>query len=169
MISFVAIGPRQIAGESLCNIDPTETNFTPKLLCGTKKPLEFISILLLHPSINATDGPYMSASSMPTLYFCDSKTARLVVTDKAIDIMSKNSSIEIKMRVQYGIGYVQSSKSSSSRYDLDGIIPVDAIYNPVKKVNFFVEQSKDVVGCERLIMHVETDGSISPLFCLRSN
>ena len=85
----------------------------------------------------------------------------VVNKDLLICNLSKNSSIEIKMRVQYGIGYVQSSKSSSSRYDLDGIIPVDAIYNPVKKVNFFVEQSKDVVGCERLIMHVETDGSIS--------
>ena len=86
----------------------------------------------------------------------------VVNKDLLICNLSKNSSIEIKMRVQYGIGYVQSSKSSSSRYDLDGIIPVDAIYNPLKRVNFSVEQSKDVVGCERLIMHVETDGSISP-------
>jgi DNA-directed RNA polymerase subunit alpha len=68
----------------------------------------------------------------------------------------------VEFNVEQGKGYVPAGKSD----DLPlGAIPVDAIFTPVRKVNYSVEPTRvgQVSGYERLILELWTDGTISPI------
>jgi len=83
-------------------------------------------------------------------------------------LTSAKSSLSFELTVERGKGYVgaEGNKGSSTI----GVIPLDAIFSPVRRVSFTVEpvrveQSKDF---DRLVIEVETDGSISPAEALSS-
>ena len=76
--------------------------------------------------------------------------------------------LAIDITVQKGRGYVSADKNNTST--TIGVIPVDSIYSPVRRVAFEVqptrvEQSTDF---DRLILEIETDGSITPRDALAS-
>jgi hypothetical protein len=52
-----------------------------------------------------------------------------------------------------------------------GVLPIDAIYNPVRKVNYSVERTRvgHVTDYERLVLEVWTDGTIGPVEALRKS
>jgi DNA-directed RNA polymerase subunit alpha len=70
--------------------------------------------------------------------------------------------LDVEFNVEIGRGYVPASSSDSLPI---GAIPIDAIFTPVRKVNYSVESSSLREGSnqEKLILEVWTDGSISPL------
>ena len=73
------------------------------------------------------------------------------------------TSIEVELVVEKGRGYVPADENKNPDLPI-GFISVDAIYTPIKNVqysveNFRVEQRTDY---ERLLIEVETDGSIHP-------
>ena len=80
---------------------------------------------------------------------------------------SDKAAIEATLVVETGVGYV-----SSDRVDADpegevrprGVMSVDAIFTPVRKVNFTVENTRvgQDVDREKLILEIETDGTITP-------
>jgi DNA-directed RNA polymerase subunit alpha len=72
-------------------------------------------------------------------------------------------SILMDLVVEAGRGYQPIDKSSANRLHSD-MIAVDAIYNPVLRVRFNVEGTRvgQVTDVEKLILNVETDGSMSP-------
>lgn len=75
----------------------------------------------------------------------------------------KNAALAIEMLVEAGIGYVPREKRNPEKMEV-GAIALDAIFTPVRKVNFEVEDMR--VGTEtnynRLRLTIETDGSITP-------
>jgi DNA-directed RNA polymerase subunit alpha len=76
--------------------------------------------------------------------------------------------LAIDITVQKGRGYVSADKNNTST--TIGVIPVDSIYSPVRRVSFEVlptrvEQSTDF---DRLVLEIETDGSITPRDALAS-
>jgi DNA-directed RNA polymerase subunit alpha len=75
---------------------------------------------------------------------------------------SRKAKLSVELNVEIGRGYVPASSSDSLPI---GTIPIDAIFTPVRKVNFLVEPSslREVSNQEKLIMEVWTDGSISPI------
>lgn len=77
--------------------------------------------------------------------------------------LAEEGHVEMELRVDRGRGYVQA-KENRLPTDPIGVIPVDAIFSPVTRVNFTVEAAR--VGhrtdYDRLILEVWTDGSISP-------
>ncbi len=85
---------------------------------------------------------------------------------------SDKASIEMFLVVEKGVGYV-----SSDRLEADpegevrprGVMAVDAIFTPVRKVNFTVENTRvgQDVDREKLILEVETDGTITPEAAVR--
>ena len=83
-------------------------------------------------------------------------------------IASVNTSktVEMEFLIQSGEGYTLNTKNQLS----DGFLPIDAVYMPVKKVNFFIETSSDTVASnlETLILEVYTNGSINPMEALSS-
>jgi DNA-directed RNA polymerase subunit alpha len=70
--------------------------------------------------------------------------------------------LDVEFNVEIGRGYVPASSSDSLPI---GAIPIDAIFTPVRKVNYTVEASSLREGSnqEKLVLEVWTDGSISPI------
>ena len=75
---------------------------------------------------------------------------------------SPKAKLSVELNVEIGRGYVPASSSDSLPI---GTIPIDAIFTPVRKVNFLVEPSSLREGSnqEKLILEVWTDGSVSPI------
>ena len=83
--------------------------------------------------------------------------------DLVICNMAKDVSFDIKFNIDKGRGYVPSEQNKLNNAPI-GTIAIDSIYTPIKKVqysveNYRVEQKTDY---EKLVLDIETDGSISP-------
>jgi DNA-directed RNA polymerase subunit alpha len=89
-----------------------------------------------------------------------------VNTQQYIATVEKNVSLELEFLLSNGRGY--SLGDGLSRVTPPGFLAVDAVFMPVRKVNFFVEVSKETksTDLESLILEIQTDGSITPLTAL---
>lgn len=78
-------------------------------------------------------------------------------------ITDKNVRLEMEITIEKGIGYVPVEQQENREKDL-GLIAIDAVYTPVKRVNYKVENMR--VGkrtdYEKVILEVSTDGSLTP-------
>ena len=74
---------------------------------------------------------------------------------------SPDAKLNIEFNVELGRGYVQASSSDGLPI---GAIPIDAIFTPVRKVNYKIEPSShgEESNQEKLILEVWTDGTLSP-------
>ena len=82
--------------------------------------------------------------------------------------VNEKGRLALDITVQRGRGYVSADRNSSST--TIGVIPVDSIYSPVRRVAFLVEPTRveQSTDFDRLILEIETDGSISPREALAS-
>ena len=69
----------------------------------------------------------------------------------------------IELTVNTGKGYVAADKNRPEDAPI-GLIPIDAIYSPVKKVSYEVQPTREgqVLDYDKLTMKIETDGSLTP-------
>jgi len=78
-------------------------------------------------------------------------------------ITSSKGELEMEIEVGRGIGYVPVEQQEKSEKEV-GVIALDAIYTPVRRVNYNVENMR--VGkrtdFEKITLEIETDGSIQP-------
>ncbi|MGH2573919.1 MAG: DNA-directed RNA polymerase subunit alpha [Actinomycetota bacterium] len=83
--------------------------------------------------------------------------------DLHIATLGKGATMELELVVQRGVGYVPAEKNKNPR-DPIGVIPVDSLFSPVRRVTYSVENTRveQMTDRDRLILDVETDGSISP-------
>ncbi|CAN5802761.1 DNA-directed RNA polymerase subunit alpha [soil metagenome] len=83
--------------------------------------------------------------------------------DLHIATLGKGASLEMEMTVERGVGYRMADKTKKPR-DPIGVIPIDSIFSPVRKVSYAVENTRveQMTDRDRLVLDVETDGSISP-------
>src|ERR671914_2505653 len=81
--------------------------------------------------------------------------------DNVIATLNKNATLSMELRVQQGRGYVPAASAAKEAI---GTIPIDALYSPVKRVTYEVEPTRveQMTNYDRLILDVETDGSITP-------
>jgi len=79
------------------------------------------------------------------------------------EITDKKGKIEIEVIVEKGLGYSQIEERKEEKIPI-GTIAVDAIFSPIQKVNFQVEDMRvgEKTDYNRLIFSIETDGSVSP-------
>ena len=84
---------------------------------------------------------------------------------------SDDASLSVEFNVEHGKGYQPASQGEELPGPMVGILPIDAIFNPVKKVNYTVERTRvgQVTDYERLVLEMWTDGSITPLEALRKS
>jgi DNA-directed RNA polymerase subunit alpha len=84
-------------------------------------------------------------------------------TDKHLATLNKEAKLEMEMVVKMGKGYVSAEKIDSKN-DAIGVIPIDAIYSPVEKVNYVVTNARvgQITDYDKLTMEVWTDGSVNP-------
>ncbi|HHS13599.1 MAG TPA: DNA-directed RNA polymerase subunit alpha [bacterium] len=83
--------------------------------------------------------------------------------DHHVATLNKDADFEMELRIGRGRGYQPAEENKLPDQPI-GTIPLDAVFNPIRRVNFKVENTR--VGYktdyERLILEVETDGSVTP-------
>ncbi len=78
-------------------------------------------------------------------------------------LTQKNAVLDIEMSVEKGLGYVPKEVLQKSKIEI-GAIALDAIFTPVRRVNYEVENMRvgDRTDFNRLRIFIETDGTITP-------
>lgn len=76
--------------------------------------------------------------------------------------------LAIDLTVERGRGYLSAERTNAT--PVIGIIPIDAIFSPVRRVTFTVEPTRveQSTNFDRLVLDIETDGSVSPREALAS-
>ena len=84
---------------------------------------------------------------------------------------SDDATFSAEFNVENGKGYQPVARGDGLPGPLMGVLPVDAIFNPVRKVNYSVERTRvgQVTDYERLVLEVWTDGTLTPVEALRSS
>ncbi len=83
--------------------------------------------------------------------------------DLHIATLNKKAKFDVELRVGKGKGYVPANENIVPDQTI-GVIPVDSIFTPIRKVNFEVENVRigDKNDYEKLTLNITTDGSITP-------
>jgi len=83
--------------------------------------------------------------------------------DHVICHLDDGADLNMELTVNTGNGYVAAEKNKPEDAPI-GLIPIDAIYSPVKKVSYDVQPTREgqVLDYDKLTMNIETDGSVSP-------
>jgi DNA-directed RNA polymerase subunit alpha len=99
-----------------------------------------------------------------------------VQADEAVEVVNKDLVLatltddvpfELEMVVENGRGYVPSSEHSQSSQEI-GIIPVDAVFSPVTRVKYEVEETRvgQKTNYDKLTMEIWTNGTVTPEMAL---
>ncbi|MGK7369142.1 MAG: DNA-directed RNA polymerase subunit alpha, partial [Candidatus Halalkalibacterium sp. M3_1C_030] len=82
--------------------------------------------------------------------------------DLTIATMSDDAELEIELRVGRGRGYVPAEEQNFDSEEDVNLIPIDAIYTPIKQVKFNVDNVRvgQRTDYEKLTMDITTDGSV---------
>ena len=88
--------------------------------------------------------------------------------DLVIATLNSKARLAVDLTVGLGRGYLSSDRDSQTR--TIGVVPIDAIFSPVRRVMFEIEPTRveQSTNYERLVIDIETDGSISPREALAS-
>lgn len=78
-------------------------------------------------------------------------------------LTDKNAELSVEFQVEKGLGYVSKESLQKNRVDI-GSITLDAIFTPIRRVNYEVENMRvgDRTDFNRLRISIETDGTLSP-------
>lgn len=99
-------------------------------------------------------------------------TAGDIETDGSVEVLnpdlhiatvSESGHLVIEMTADMGRGYNTAEKNKKQEQAI-GVLPIDSIYTPVKKVNYSVENTRvgQMVDYDKLTIEVWTDGSLKP-------
>lgn len=91
------------------------------------------------------------------------ETIEIINPDLHIATLTKDVKLNIEMEVSRGRGYVTAEANKKEDKTI-GVIPIDSIFTPVKKVNFGVENTRvgQRTDYDKLILEITTNGAISP-------
>ena len=95
-----------------------------------------------------------------------------LITDGTVDVLnpdlhiatlSEGAHLQMEMTVDMGRGYNSAEKNKKDSQPL-GVLPIDSIYTPVKKVNYNVENTRvgQNIDYDKLTIELWTDGSLAP-------
>jgi len=92
-----------------------------------------------------------------------SHDVEIIDPDLVICTLDEGTKINMEMTVTTGKGYVPAAQIRSEDAPI-GLIPIDAVYSPVRRVAFRVENTRvgQVTDYDKLVLDVETDGTTTP-------
>jgi len=96
-------------------------------------------------------------------------TVEIVNPDLYIATLDNSDArLEMELVVETGKGYVPADSKEDQPI---GVIPVDAIYTPVQKVNYAVEHTRvgQITNYDKIVLEIWTDGTITPDEALRQS
>ncbi len=91
----------------------------------------------------------------------------IINQDHVLATLTDNVSFLMEMVVENGRGYVPASEHSAADHEI-GIIAIDAVYSPVTRVRYEVEETRvgQKTNYDKLTMEIWTNGSVSPEMAL---
>ncbi len=91
------------------------------------------------------------------------ETVEIINPDLRIATLTKNVRFQVEMEVARGRGYVPAERNKKEGQPI-GVIPIDSIFTPVRKVNFYVENTRvgQITDYDKLIVELWTNGAIDP-------
>jgi DNA-directed RNA polymerase subunit alpha len=91
------------------------------------------------------------------------ETIEVINPDLHICTLTKDFKFAIELEVSKGRGYVAADQNKKEEHSI-GTIPIDSIFSPVKKVNFFVENTRvgQRTDYDKLNVEIFTNGAINP-------
>lgn len=95
-----------------------------------------------------------------------------IVTDSSVEVLNpdlhiatlaEGGHLQMEMTVEMGRGYNSAEKNKKESQPI-GVLPIDSIYTPVKKVNYAVENTRvgQNIDFDKLTIELWTDGSLAP-------
>ena len=89
-------------------------------------------------------------------------------SDLHLATVNSKGRLAVDLTVEQGRGYLSAERNK--RTSTIGVIPVDAIFSPVRRVSFSIEPTRveQATNYDKLTVEIETDGSISPRDALAS-
>ncbi len=107
---------------------------------------------------------YLSAKGKSDVSAADLKVpagVEVVNGDLHLASLSSSGRLEVELTAERGVGYRSADRNKKS--DTIGVIPVDSIFSPVRKVAYRVESTQVgmMTDFDKLIIDVETDGSLT--------
>jgi len=94
------------------------------------------------------------------------KNSQIEILDPGqyIATLEKDGKLNLQVTVEKGFGYVPIEKREEKTKTEIGNIAIDAIYNPVKKINYQVENTRvgSATDYNKLILNITTNGTITP-------
>jgi len=102
-------------------------------------------------------GPVMAGD------FQTDDTVEVVNPELHLCTLTKAGTFQMELDISRGRGYVPADKHKKAGQPI-GVIPVDALFSPVKRVNFSVEDTRvgQVTDYDRLLLEIWTNGGMSP-------
>jgi len=90
-------------------------------------------------------------------------TIEIINPEHHIATLTENVKFEMEMKVERGRGHVPSDRNKTAN-DAVGVIPVDALFSPVKRVNIDVENTRvgHITDYDMLLLEMYTNGSMNP-------
>jgi len=91
------------------------------------------------------------------------ETIEIINPDLHIATLTKDTKFQVEMEVARGRGYVPQELNKKDGAAI-GMIPIDSVFSPVKKVNFYVENTRvgQRTDYDKLILEILTNGAITP-------
>lgn len=93
-----------------------------------------------------------------------SSDVEILNPDMVIAHVGPNGHLSMEITMDKGRGYVTAERNKSSEMII-GVIPIDSIFTPVRKMNYNVEHTRvgQITDYDKLVLEVWTDGSITPV------
>jgi len=94
----------------------------------------------------------------------ENSNVEVVNTDLVIANLEPGGKLDMEIEISRGRGYVSAEEIQEQANWPAGFLPVDALFSPVTKVHYDVENARvgQVTDYDRLILEIWTDGSINP-------
>ena len=107
----------------------------------------------------SAEGPLAVTAGM----ISESAGVEIMNPDHVICHLDKGASLSMELTIETGKGYVPAAQNRSEDTPI-GLIPVDAIFSPIRQVAYKVENERvgQITDYDKLLLTIETDGSITP-------
>lgn len=126
------------------------------VLASKSKEPEFASLKVMGPAIITADFIKLTSDS------------KIINPNHYIATLSENKVLNFDFKIEYGIGYKLTNQIINET-EQENFISIDAIFMPVRKVEFKIDDIYDKKGniTERIFFEIWTDGSILPINALK--
>ncbi|GMR02794.1 MAG: DNA-directed RNA polymerase subunit alpha [Acidimicrobiia bacterium] len=124
-----------------------------------------LKLVVLRIDVDEPQTLYLSAKGKGEVTAGDLKApadVEVVNSDLHLATLSTSGKLEVELTAERGVGYRSADRNKKS--DTIGVVPIDSIFSPVRKVAYRVESTQvgQRTDFDKLVLDVETDGSITP-------